>query len=97
MPDDRLKDLMNALVRAPYPVLSTGDIAGVDLYQLDAAIYGIATWYADNDDRLTDAHRVSLSEGLADLDRVWDQLPSEDARVFYATARDLARHLVATR
>lgn len=97
MPDARLKELMNAQVRTPYPVLSTGDIAGVDMYQLDAAIYGIATWYADNEDRLTEAHRVSLSERLADLDRVWDQLPSEAARDFYATARDLARHLVATR
>jgi hypothetical protein len=97
MPDARLKDRMDAQVRTPYPMLTTGDIAGVDMYQLDATIYGIATWYADNDDRLTDAHRASLSERLADLDRVWDQLPSEASRVFYATARDLARHLVATR
>jgi hypothetical protein len=89
---------MTAQMRTPYPPECRGlNIDGVEMILLDADIYGIATWYDDNNDPMTDHHRALLTQLLDDLDRIWHQLPTEGARLYYATARDLGRYLIATR
>jgi hypothetical protein len=96
--DDRLRELMDIVLRTPYPPECRGRaIDGVEMVLLDADIYGVATWYRDNDRNLTEAHRSMLADLLADLDRIWDQLPTDGALVFYGAVRDLGRYVMTTR
>ena len=85
-------------LRKPFPPECRGrEINGVDLVLLDADTYGIATWYEDNDDALTDAHRGALTQLLGEFDLVQDLLPTEDAQAYYANLRDLGQYLVEIR
>jgi hypothetical protein len=92
--DERLAGLMAAQLRAPYPAECRGQaIDGVELVLLDADIYGVATRYERNEHELTLSDRNMLSGLLADLDRVWPRLPTEHARSYYGTARELGQYL----
>jgi hypothetical protein len=83
-------------LRAPYPAECRGQaIDGVELVLLDADIYGVATRYERNEHELTLSDRNMLSGLLADLDRVWPRLPTEHARSYYGTARELGQYLQA--
>ena len=98
MGDQGLKDRMAAQLRAPFPPECAGRaIDGVELVVLDADVYGVATWYQNDDRPLTAVHRALLTGLIADLDRVWPKLPNEAAREYYAIVRELGAYLLATR
>jgi len=53
-----MDELMAIQRRTLYPPECRGlNIDGIEMALLDADIYGVATWYRDSDNRLTDAHR----------------------------------------
>jgi len=85
-------------LRAPYPAECRGQaIDGVELVLLDADIYGVATRYERSQHQLTLSDRKMLSSLLADLDRIWPSLPTEQARSYYGTARELGTYLLQSR
>jgi len=88
---------MAAHMQRPFPAECRGQINGVDLVMLDADTYGVATWYDDNDNPLSDAHRGQLMRLLAKFDLVHDLLPTPDAQAYYAKLRDLGQHVLETR
>lgn len=96
--DQPLEDLIAALMAEPYPAECRGmAIHGVELVLLDADIYGVASWYRDNQDALTVEHDAMLHQLVDDVEKAWTDLPTNDTRVFYGKARDLGNHLLTTR
>jgi hypothetical protein len=98
MQDERLIALMDAAMSEPYPPGCTGEaIHGVELVLLDADIYGVASQYRGSDRAVSVAHRALLIHLVADVDRVWADLPNDAARDFYGKYREMAAYLVESR
>ncbi len=82
----------------PFPrSLGGEEINGIDLVLLDDAIMGVASWYERNSRRVLLEHRELLSSSLRDLDAIWDALPTDEARRYFARAKAVGEYLIAVR
>jgi hypothetical protein len=96
--DERLGELYEALAAGPYPPGCAGEeIDGVELVLLDDAVAGVASHYVRNSRPMTAEHRQLLTVVLADIDRIWERLPHDEARDFFGRARALGEYLMASR
>jgi GAF domain-containing protein len=67
----------------------------VSLVLLDADIYGVAGHYNRNSRPLTPEHRRLLEQLIADMDRIRDDLPHDQARDYFHAYRRIATHLLS--
>ena len=98
MADERLLALMAMHMRMRFPSGCRGvDIDGVALVLTGAEVYGVATWYDDNDLLLSDRHAAILTREIDRLDRIKSKLPTDEATAYFQLVRDLAAYLLASR
>jgi hypothetical protein len=98
MADKRLLELMKVVWDTPFPPGCRGvNIEGVELILADADVYGVATWYDDNDEPLSDQHVAMLTKMIDELDRIKTKLPNEEAEAYYQLVRELAAYLLESR
>ena len=83
------------LASGPFPDgLAGEEIDGVDVAYLDSTIHGIASHYPRNSRPVSRLHREMLVDALEELDRIYDALPTDEARAFFDADRAIIRYLL---
>jgi len=73
------------------------EIHGIDLVLLDEVIAGVASHYDRNSRPVTAEHDATILKAIDDLDRVWPDLPTDEAREYFADQRNIASYLLGPR
>lgn len=97
MRDPELAALIQRATRRFPRGLADEEILGIDLGRLDDVFMGVATHYDRNTRPVTDEHHAMILEAIEDLDRVWPDLPTDEAREFFADRREIAAYLLGPR
>jgi hypothetical protein len=97
MGDPELAALVRHATRRFPRGLDGEEIQGIDLDLLDDVFMGVASHYDRNSRPVTAEHHAMILQAIEDLDRLWPDLPTDEAREYFAARRDIAAYLLGPR